>query len=117
MEAVKTAIATAHTLTVWCPQRDTRATTDASDVGMGAIVEQKHDDEQWKIVSSWSRKLMPCQQRYSTTDREWLAAVECITRVWRHWLLGKEFLLCTDYIALKEILTKKGEDFTHRQLR
>ena len=58
-----------------------------------------------------------CQQRYSTTDREWLAAVECITRVWRHWLLGKEFLLCTDHAALKEILTKKGEDFTHRQLR
>ena len=117
MEAVKTAIATAHTLTVWCPQRETRVTTDASDVGMGAIIEQKHDGDQWRIVTSWSRKLTPCQQRYSTTDREWLAAVECITRVWRHWLLGKEFVLYTDHAALREVLTKKGEDFTHRQLR
>ena len=31
--------------------------------------------------------------------------------------MGKEFELCTDYAALREILTKKGEDFTHRQLR
>ena len=46
-----------------------------------------------------------------------MAAVECITRVWRHWLLGKEFELCTDHAALKEVLTKKGEDFTYRQLR
>ena len=52
MEAVKSVIATAYVLTVWCLQRDTRVTTDASDVGMGAIIEQRYDDEQWKIVSS-----------------------------------------------------------------
>ena len=31
--------------------------------------------------------------------------------------MGKEFELCTDHAALKEVLTKKGEDFTYRQLR
>ena len=43
--------------------------------------------------------------------------MECITRVWRHWLLGKHFELRTDHGALREILTKKGEEFTLRQLR
>ena len=117
MEAIKTAITDAHALTVWDPSLRTRVTTDASDVGMGAIIEQFHDNTTWKIVSAWSRKLSPCQRKYSTTDREWLAAVECITRVWKHWLMGKDFELCTDHAALREILTKKGEDFTHRQLR
>ena len=60
---------------------------------------------------------MSSQRRYSATDKEWLAVVECITRVWRHWLLGKAFELRTDHGALREILTKKGEDFTLRQLR
>ena len=32
-------------------------------------------------------------------------------------MLDKEFVLYTDYAALREVLTKKGEDFTHRQLR
>ena len=117
MELVKTAITDAQSLIVWDSSLPTRVTTDASDVGVGAIIEQQRDDGVWSIVSSWSRKLTPCQQRYSTTDREWLAAVECITRVWKHWLMGKEFELRTDHAALREILTKKGEDFTHRQLR
>ena len=116
MEALKRAILNAQTLSVWDNSLPTRVSTDASDVGMGAIIEQKHETG-WKITSSWSRKLTLCQQRYSTTDREWLTAVECITRVWRHWLLGKEFELRTDHAALREILTKKGEDFTYRQLR
>ena len=116
MEALKDAIINAQSLSVWDGTLPTRVSTDASDVGMGAIIEQKHHDG-WGITSSWSRKLTLCQQWYSMTDREWLAAVECITRVWRHWLLGKEFELCTDHAALKEVLTKKGEDFTYRQLR
>ena len=68
-------------------------------------------------MASWSKKLNTSQQNYSATDKEWLAVVESVSRVWRHWLLGKEFTIRTDHAALKEILTKKGEDFTPRQLR
>ena len=117
MEKLQDAISLAQALTVWDESLPTRVTTDASDVGMGAILEQKHIGDMWRIVASWSRKLTPCQQRYSTTDREWLAVVECVTRVWRHWLLGRDFEVRTDHAALKEMLTKKGEEFTHRQLR
>ena len=84
---------------------------------MGAILEQKGEEACWLTVASWSKKLLPSQRNYSATDKEWLAVVECVTRVWRHWLLGKEFELRTDHGALREILTKKGEEFTLRQLR
>ena len=117
MKKVQEAIADAQELTVWRGGRPTRVSTDASNVGLGAIFEQKDENDQWKIVSSWSKKLTACQQNYSATDREWLAVVESVSRVWRHWLLGTEFQVRTDHAALREILTKKGEDFTPRQLR
>ena len=117
MERLKQAVIEADDLVVWDPTLPTRVSTDASDVGMGAIIEQRRCDEVWCIVSSWSKKLSPCQTRYSVTDREWLAVVESVSRVWRHWLLGKAFQVRTDHAALREILTKKGEEFTPRQLR
>ena len=45
MIAVKDAIIKAHSLMVWDPQLSTRVTTDASTVGMGAIIEQRHPDQ------------------------------------------------------------------------
>ena len=115
MEQIKRNVANAHKLGVWDNERETRVTTDASDVGMGAILEQCDDSPTWLTIASWSKKLSSSQRRYSATDKEWLAVVECVTRVWRHWLLGKEFELRTDHGVLREILTKKGEDFTLRQ--
>ena len=44
MEALKDAIINAQSLSVWDRTLPTRASTDASDVGMGAIIEQKHRD-------------------------------------------------------------------------
>ena len=69
------------------------------------------------MVAAWSRVLSPSQRRYSVTDREWLAVVECVTRVWKHWLLGRTFVIRTDHSPLRQLLTTKGEDFTYRQLR
>ena len=46
MEAIKEAIQKAQELTVWDTHLPTRVTTDASEVGMGAIIEQQHNDTQ-----------------------------------------------------------------------
>ena len=43
--------------------------------------------------------------------------VECVSRTWRHWLIGRSFVVRTDHAPLRQLLTKKGEDFTARQLR
>ena len=42
MEALKDAIINAQSLSVWDGSLPTRVSTDASDVGMGVIIEQKH---------------------------------------------------------------------------
>ena len=107
----------AQSLAVWENQAKTRISTDASNVGIGALIEQQNSEGDWLTVASWSKKLNTSQQNYSATDKEWLAVVESVSRVWRHWLLGKEFTIRMDHAALREILTKKGEYFTPRQLR
>ena len=54
MKEIQTALTHAHTLTVWNEQANTRVTTDASDVGMGAILEQQRNGDAWKVVAAWS---------------------------------------------------------------
>ena len=83
--------------------------TDASKVGLGAVLEQQHE-KGWKPVAFWSRKLRDPETRYSATDLEWLAVVTAVTRVW-YWLLdGKEFTICSDHKALERKLHKSIHD-------
>ena len=118
MNEIQQRMARAAACWVWQEQRPTRVVTDASGVGVGAILEQQVGEEQgWRMIAAWSRVLSSSQRNYSITDKEWLAVVECVTRVWKHWLLGREFEILTDHAPLREILTKKGENFTYRQLR
>ena len=102
--------------TCWNSVLPTRVTTDASGIGLGAILEQKHGEE-WETVAVWSRGLNACQRNYSILDKEWLAILEAVTRVWRHWLVGHEFEIHTDHAPLVQILTKKAEELTPRQLQ
>ena len=100
----------------WDSSSKTRVITDASGVGLGAVLEQYHSDR-WETVAVWSRALNGCQRNYSILDKEWLAILEAVTRVWRHWLTGHQFEIYTDHSPLVQILTKKVEDLTSRQLR
>ena len=102
----------------WDPKLPTRVVTDASKVGIGAVLEQKYDTG-WRPVSFWSRRLKDPETRYHMTDREWLAVVEAVTRRWKGFLEGRPFLLCSDYMALQRKLTKSGQDppVTDRQSR
>ena len=79
-------------------------------------MEQLYND-QWKTVAVWSRTLNTCQRNYSILDKEWLAILESVTRIWKHWLIGKEFEILTDHAPLCQILTKKAEELTPRQIR
>ena len=65
----------------------TRVVTDASKVGIGAVLEQKHDTG-WRPVAFWSRRLKDPETRYHMTDREWLAVVESVSRRWKGFLEG-----------------------------
>ena len=56
------------------PNKQTTIYVDASPVGLGAILTQKHPDGQ-KVITYASKALSPVEQRYSQTEREALAVV------------------------------------------
>ena len=83
----------------WCHTAPTRVITDASDVGIGAVLMQ-FSDNQWHVVEYYSRKLNDAERRYCATDKEFLAINDAVTKHWRHRLLDREFEILTDHNPL-----------------
>ena len=89
--------------------KPTRVITDASAIGLGAVLEQQWDEE-WRPVAFWSRKLKDAETRYSATDLEWMAVVDAVTIVWRHYLEDRPFQILSDHAALERKLHKSAHD-------
>ena len=73
--------------------------TDASDVGIGAVLSQVDEEGRERVVAYGSRALTKPERRYCVTRRELLAVVE-FTRQYRSYLLGHKFVLRTDHGSL-----------------
>ena len=71
--------------------------TDASDVGIGAVLSQPSEDGSDRVIAYASRSLSRQEQRYCVTRRELLAVVE-FTHHFRPYLLGRQFTLRTDHM-------------------
>ncbi|KAF9743553.1 Retrovirus-related Pol polyprotein from transposon, partial [Nosema granulosis] len=80
--------------------------TDASNVGLGAILSQLNGSEKMPIMYA-SRTLGETEKNYSISEKEMLAAIWGIEK-FEYFLKGREFTLVTDHIALKAI-NEKGE--------
>nr|GEU63151.1 hypothetical protein [Tanacetum cinerariifolium] len=75
--------------------------TDASGVGLGAVLSQnKHP------IAFFSKALGPKHLQLATYEKELLAIVAAIQR-WKGYLLGRPFVIKTDHQALKYILEQK----------
>ena len=72
--------------------------TDASNFSIGAVLSQEQDGIE-KVISYASRRLGCAQQRYCVTRRELLAVV-AFCHHFKHYLLGREFILRTDHSSL-----------------
>ena len=103
---VRNAIISSTALAMFDPTRPTIVTTDASDVGLGAVLSQLHQDGE-RVVSCASSTLTAAQRRYSVTEREALACVWAVER-WHKYLWGRTFVLRTDHQALRSLLTTRG---------
>ncbi|EFA12902.2 Retrovirus-related Pol polyprotein from transposon opus-like Protein [Tribolium castaneum] len=90
-------------------------TVDASDFAMGAVLEQNQGGS-WKLLSFFSKKLTPAQQKYSTYDRELLAIYSAVKAL-QHFLEGRHFVIYTDHKPLVYALTQKSDKATPRQAR
>ena len=78
---------------------------DASDVAIGAELLQVQDNVE-RVISYGSYVLTPTQRKYCTTRKELLAIVR-FTRQFRHFLLGRQFLIRTDHNSLTWLLRFK----------
>lgn len=73
--------------------------TDASNVGLGAILLQDQGNGKQPIACA-SRKLLPAEKNYSTVEKELLAIVWGIQK-FSPFLYGKEFILQSDHQPLQ----------------
>ena len=73
--------------------------TDASNLGIGAVLSQVQDDGQERVIAYGSRVLSKAERRYCVTRRELLAVVYFLQH-FRPYLLGRHFTLRTDHGSL-----------------
>ena len=83
--------------------RDFRLETDASKLGLGAILSQYEEDQKLHPVAYASRSISSAEANYAVTDLETLAVVWAVTH-FRYYLYGHSVTIITDHAAVKAIL-------------
>lgn len=112
-ESVKQKLTNLVTLKFYDPEAQLQLTTDASDVGIGAVLHQIINDT-CQPLEFFSRKLNTAQTNYSAFDRELLAIHESVKH-FRNILDGRMFSILTDHKPLIHLNSLK--DPSPRQLR
>ncbi|GBG72106.1 hypothetical protein CBR_g11039 [Chara braunii] len=84
---LKAAMQAAPALRIYDPTLPTQVTTDASGYGIGAVLEQCHEDG-WHPVEYFSQKVPLVNTLDDARKKEILAFVTVLKR-WRHFLLGR----------------------------
>lgn len=93
-------------LTIFDRDLTSHVFTDASKLGIGAVLKQP-TDEILRPVSYFSKSLTSYQKNYTITELECLAIVEAL-RYWHHYLHGRKFVIHTDHSSLKWIHNHKS---------
>lgn len=104
-DSLKTALQSTPLLTLPNSHDKFILDTDASDVAIGAELLQIQDGVE-KVIAYGSFSLSSAQRRYCTTRKELLAIVR-FTQHFRHYLLGREFLVRTDHNSLLWLMNFK----------
>ena len=112
---IKEALATTALLTHPKPFAPTCIMTDASDMAVGAVLQQEINGH-WNPIAYFSKKLQPAETRYSTFDRE-LLAIYLAIKHFRHFVEGRDFHIATDHKPLTFALATASDKHTPRQIR
>eukprot|EP00253_Pinus_taeda_P012189 PITA_12189 len=93
-EQLKHLLTAAPILSIADPSKDYVVCTDASKEGLGGVLMQEG-----RVIAYESQKLKEHEHKYSAYDLE-LAAIIHALKMWRHYLMGRKFLLHIDHHSL-----------------
>ena len=103
--AVRQHLATEPVLALFNPTLPTRVEVDASGTGLGAVLMQKHDGDEWRPMYYASRKLTGPETRYTTIEREALAIVWGLQR-FRSFITGLSVTVLSDHKPLLQVFDR-----------
>ena len=93
-------------LTIPLPTDTYTQHTDASLLGLGAVLNVSRDGKE-KLVAFFSRQLRCAEKRYSATELEVLAVVAAVDH-FLPYLYGRSFQVIMDHKALEQLMISKG---------
>lgn len=99
---IKALLTSEPVLKMFNPNHEIILETDASRIGIGAVLKQKDEKNELHPVGYFSKKLTNYQKNYPVTHLECLAVVESF-KFWHHYLYDRRFTVITDHSALKSI--------------
>jgi len=83
--------------------------TDASGVGIGAVLKQPQDDGVLHPVAYFSRKSRPAEMKKKAVYLECLAIKEALV-FWQYWLIGRDFNVISDHKPLETMRVRARTD-------
>ena len=118
---IKYLLASEPILAVFDHARPVIIHTDASAIGIGAVLKQPQEDGVERPVAYFSKKLTKTQSKGKAIYLESLAIREAI-RYWRLWLIGRPFTVVTDHKPLENLNLRARTDeelgdFAHELLQ
>ena len=84
--------------------------TDASYLGLGAMLSQKQDDGKFHPVAYVSQELKGGEGKYHSSKLEFLALKWAVTDQFKEYLRYKPFMVCTDNNPLTYVMTTPNLD-------
>ena len=102
-QVLKQQLGTASVLIHYSPEKQTKASVDASSFGMGGVLLQK-EGEDWKPIFYASRSLSSTEQRHAQVEKEALALTWCCEK-FADFLVGlTSFTIETDHKPLLALM-------------
>ena len=86
--------------------------TDASELGLGAVLHQDQDDGTTRVIAFSSHSLLNSEQRYHSSKLEFLALKWAIHERFHEYLYGSNFEVYTDNNPLTYIMSSAKLDAT-----
>lgn len=104
-EALKTALTSDAVLRLPDPSLPFVIACDSCSTAVGGTLLQRDSDGRFHPVAYESHKLSDNEQRWHIHEQELLAVIHCI-RVWRVYVYGRPFTVCSDHKALQWLLER-----------